>query len=103
MRKKSQFTKIMHYIGWKGDSTFIKDGTRPLCAHCFSKKMDGVVELVQQGFDGDKVWLVMRCQKCMNTTIYDYEIMHMSDDDVEKEIEAHEAQDGCKGDTGIVG
>lgn len=86
MKRKSDFTRIMHYVGWRGNSDFIKDGSRPYCAQCSSKKLEPIVELVQQGFDGDKVWLVMRCKKCTNTTIFDYELQPLSDNDIEKEL-----------------
>lgn len=87
MAKKTEFSRIMHYVGWKGNSDFIKTGDRPYCAQCTSKKLEPIVEIVQQGFGGDKVWLVSRCKNCMNTTIFDYELVPANTDELTEMIE----------------
>lgn len=86
MKRKTEFSKIMHYTGWKGDSSFIKTGARPFCAQCTSKKLEPIVEIVQQGMMGDKVWLVSRCKNCLNTTIFDYELVPASNEEITEMI-----------------
>jgi len=82
MARKSEFTRIMHYVGWKGDSSFIKTGEKPRCSQCTSKKLQPAIELVQKGFTGDKVWLVAHCKNCLNTTIFEYELIPASEEEL---------------------
>lgn len=87
MRKKTEFTRIMHYVGWKGNADFIKTGEKPTCAQCGGKKLQPAIELVQKGFTGDKVWLVVHCKNCLNTTIFDYELIPATSDEMTEMIE----------------
>lgn len=87
MPRKSDFSRIMHYTGWKGNADFIKTGERPYCAQCSSKKLEPIVEIVQKGFAGDSVWLVSRCLNCLNTTIFDYELIPATAQELEEMIQ----------------
>jgi len=92
MTKNKTFSRVMHYIGWKGDSSFIETGEKPHCAQCGSTKLKSEIEIIQRGFAGDKVWLVSHCKQCLNTTVFDYEIALVTPTEIEREILDYEKE-----------